>query len=247
MSESRTVTAAMLIIGNEILSGRTVDANLPHLATRLNERGVQLAEARIVRDIEAEIVDAVKALSVRHDYLFTTGGIGPTHDDITAASIAKAFDWPFERHPEAARILEQFYGDRVNPARMSMADMPRGVTLIDNPVSRAPGFRIANVFVMAGVPKIMQAMLDGILPTLEGGTPVQSATVTVYRPESELAPLLQVIVDAIPTVDIGSYPFMRMDRPGSSIVFRSTDGAALARARRQLIDALRADGAAFEA
>lgn len=247
MSESRTVTAAMLIIGNEILSGRTVDANLPYLATKLNDQGVQLAEARVVADIEDEIVDAVKALSAKHDYVFTTGGIGPTHDDITASCIAKAFERPFERHPEAARILEDFYGDRVNPARMSMADMPRGVTLIDNPVSRAPGFRIENVFVMAGVPKIMQAMLDAILPTLEGGTPVQSVTVTVYRPESELAPILQVILDAVSGVDIGSYPFMRMDKPGTSIVFRSTDAAALTRARDQLVAKLTSDGTDFEA
>lgn len=168
--EKKTVSACLIIIGNEILSGRTVDANLPHLAKVLGEAGIRLAEARVVPDDEGEIIDAVNTCSTKHDYVFTTGGIGPTHDDITSACVAKAFGRPFGRHPEAEALLLAYYPpEKVNEARMSMADMPEGVKLIDNPVSTAPGFRIENVFVLAGVPKIMQAMLDGIIPTLEGG------------------------------------------------------------------------------
>ena len=177
MSEaSKPVTACLIIIGNEILSGRTIDANLPHIAKVLGQVGIRLAEARVVADDEAAIVDAVNTCRARHTYVFTTGGIGPTHDDITAACIAKAFGRPFGRNPEAERRLLAFYPpERVNEARMSMADMPEGVELIDNPVSVAPGFRIENVYVLAGVPKIMQAMLDLVLPKLEGGVKIAGA------------------------------------------------------------------------
>ena len=167
--ERTTVTASLIIIGNEILSGRTTDANLPYLAKALGEIGIRLTEARVVSDDEVEIVGAVNACRSKYDYVFTTGGIGPTHDDITAACVAKAFGRSYGRNTEAeARLLAYYPPEKVNDARMSMADMPDGVTLIDNPVSIAPGFRIENVFVMAGVPKIMQAMLDNILPTLQG-------------------------------------------------------------------------------
>ena len=187
MSE-KPVTACLIIIGNEILSGRTVDANLPHLAKALGEIGVRLAEARVVSDDEAEIVDAVNTCRAKHNYVFTTGGIGPTHDDITAAAIAKAFGRPFGRNAEAEKLLLAYYPpEKVNEARMSMADMPEGAVLIDNPVSIAPGFRIENVHVLAGVPKIMQAMLDNIIPTLKGGPIVISRSVTVFMPEGELA------------------------------------------------------------
>lgn len=241
-----TVSAALLIIGNEILSGRTVDANLPHLAVKLNEAGVRLAEARVVPDIEDEIVQAVRALAAKHDYVFTTGGIGPTHDDITAASIAKAFDRPFERNTEAAAILEAFYGDRVNEARMSMADMPQGARLIDNPVSRAPGFAIENVFVMAGVPKIMQAMLDNIVPELKGGATVHSRTVTVYKPESELAPTMAELENAHAGLEVGSYPFMQLGNPGTAVVLRHIDTDMLQQAQQTLLAILDGMNAAYE-
>lgn len=241
-----TVTAALLIIGNEILSGRTVDANLPHLAVKLNEVGVRLSEVRVVPDIEMEIVAAVQALSGKHDYVFTTGGIGPTHDDITAAAIAKAFGRAFTQNAEAAAILREFYGDRINAARLSMADMPEGVSMIDNPVSRAPGFRIENVFVMAGVPKIMQAMLDGILSTLKGGATVHSVTVTAFKPESELAKLMAALEAEFEGVDVGSYPFMQLGNPGTAVVFRGTDTAILGRASQQFRAEMDKIGAKYE-
>ena len=174
------VTAGLLVIGNEILSGRTQDANIAFLGHRLNEIGVRLAEVRVVPDIEADIVAAVNALRARFDYVFTTGGIGPTHDDITAAAIAKAFGVPLIQNPEARARLEGNYraGD-LNEARLRMANTPEGAALIDNPVSRAPGFRLENVFVLAGVPVILQAMVAGLRPAIAGGRPMLSRTVTV--------------------------------------------------------------------
>jgi molybdenum cofactor synthesis domain-containing protein len=229
MSEaSKPVTACLVIIGNEILSGRTVDANLPHIAKVLGQVGIRLAEARVVADDEAAIVDAVNTCRARHTYVFTTGGIGPTHDDITAACIAKAFGRKFGRNPEAERRLLAFYPpERVNEARMSMADMPEGVELIDNPVSTAPGFRIENVYVMAGVPKIMQAMLDLVLPKLEGGIKVQARAITIYAPEGDVAIGLGRIQERFAEIEIGSYPFFRPTGPGSTIVFRGTDPAVI--------------------
>ena len=187
MSE-RTVTAALVIIGNEILSGRTQDENLAFLAEELNGIGIQLREARVVPDAEADIVEAVNACRARHDHVFTTGGIGPTHDDITAASVAKALDRPLVRHPEAERRLLAYYPpEKVNEARMKMADTPEGAELIDNPVSVAPGFTIENVHVLPGVPSILQAMLPGLKPRLQGGAVVHSRTITVFCPEGEIA------------------------------------------------------------
>jgi len=234
MAETRIVTACLIIIGNEILSGRKVDANLPYIATRLNEKGVRLAEARIVPDIEAEIVDAVTVCRARHDYVLTTGGIGPTHDDITAASVAKAFGLAHTYHPEAKRLLESFYGERVTEARMRMAMMPEGAALVANPVSVAPGFRVENVYVLAGVPKIMQAMLDDILPELVGGAPVLARTVTVYAPESEMAAVLGRIEADHPGIEVGSYPFFRMEKPGTAVVVRGTEQAVIDAAVAQL-------------
>lgn len=237
LSAERTpVTACLIIIGNEILSGRTVDANLPHLAKRLGDIGVRLAEARVVSDDEAEIVDAVNLCRARHDYVFTTGGIGPTHDDITSAAIAKAFGRPFERNAEAEALLLDYYPpEKVNEARMSMADMPEGAELIDNPVSIAPGFRVENVHVLAGVPKIMQAMLDNILPTLEGGAVVLSRSVTLFMPEGEIAQHLSKLQDEHADLDIGSYPFFGSGGPGSTIVFRGTEQAEVDRAAAILL------------
>jgi molybdenum cofactor synthesis domain-containing protein len=242
MSE-RTVTAALVIIGNEILSGRTQDANLAFLAQELNGIGIQLREARVVPDAEADIVEAVNACRAKHDHVFTTGGIGPTHDDITAASVARALDRPLVRHPEAKRRLLACYPpEKVNEARMKMADTPEGAELIDNPVSVAPGFTVGNVHVLPGVPSILQAMLPGLKPRLQGGAVVRSRTITVFCPEGELARPLGEIQARHPTVEIGSYPFMRQDRFGATVVLRSVDEAAIAATADELLAEVRDRG-----
>jgi molybdenum cofactor synthesis domain-containing protein len=221
-------TAAILIIGNEVLSGRVQDANLPWLAGRLVELGIRLKEARVVADVETEIAAATQALSRRYTYVFTTGGIGPTHDDITALSIAKAFDVPIEHHVEAVERLTRHYGaDKLTEARLRMARIPKGASLIDNPVSAAPGFRIGNVFVMAGVPAIMRAMFDGVAPGLTGGARVLQQIVSCRMGESVLAEPLAAIQARHPEVEIGSYPYFRQGAFGVSLVARSTDPTAL--------------------
>jgi molybdenum cofactor synthesis domain-containing protein len=227
-TDSSAPTAAVLIIGNEILSGRTQDTNLNHIAVTLARRGVRLAEARVVPDIEDEIVAAVQALSARYTYVFTTGGIGPTHDDITAQSIAKAFNLPLVVNPEARERLERHYGaGKVSPGRMLMARAPEGAVLVDNPVSAAPGFRVENVFVMAGVPAIMRAMIDHVAPTLAGGPVVLARSVSCLIGESVFAEQLGAIQMAHPDVDIGSYPWFRSGKFGVSLVARGTDAAVL--------------------
>jgi molybdenum cofactor synthesis domain-containing protein len=237
--EKPIVTAALIIIGNEVLSGRTQDANLQFLATGLGEIGVRLMEVRVIADDEGEIVAAVNALRARHDYVFTTGGIGPTHDDITAASIARAFGRKFGRNAEAEAILRAHYKpEDATESRLRMADMPEDVTLIENPVSRSPGFQVENVYVLPGVPSIMQAMFDGLKHRLRGGAPVLSKTVTAFIPESVVAPPLGELQNNRPDVEIGSYPFFRDGRLGTSLVARSPDGEALeevAEAIRELI------------
>jgi len=221
-------TAAVLIIGNEILSGRTQDVNLNWIATKLVARGIRLSEARVVPDIEDEIVGAVRGLSGRYDYVFTTGGIGPTHDDITADSIAKAFNVPVIVHPQAKALLEQHYGaGNVSDARMRMARVPEGSILIENPVSKAPGFRIENVFIMAGVPAIMRAMLDAIVPTLAEGKPIHQRSIACHIAESVLAEPLGAIEARHPETDIGSYPWYRDGAFGVSLVARGTEAASL--------------------
>jgi molybdenum cofactor synthesis domain-containing protein len=237
-SSEQPVTACLIIIGNEILSGRTVDANLAYIATRLGETGIRMAEARIVPDHETAIVDAVNACRARHSYVFTTGGIGPTHDDITAACVAKAFGRRYERNREAERRLLAYYPpERVNEARMSMADMPEGAELIDNPISVAPGFRLENVYVLPGVPKIMQAMLDGLLPRLRGGARVLSRAITVLAPEGDVAAAgLGDIQARFPALEIGSYPFWRPEGPGTTIVFRGTDPVQIDAAASALLE-----------
>jgi molybdenum cofactor synthesis domain-containing protein len=234
MAVTATPTAGVIVIGNEILSGRTQDANLPWLARELNGIGIRVVEARVVADEEDAIVEAVNALRARCTYVFTTGGIGPTHDDITSAAVAKAFGLPHGRHPEAERRLLAYYEpDMVNEARLRMADTPEGATLIDNPVSAAPGFRVENVHVLPGVPKIMQAMLDGLRNTLEGGPPMLARSIVLFCPEGEAAQPLGELQARHPDVEIGSYPFFRRDRHGTTIVARGTD--------RQLVDAAAAD------
>ena len=242
MSE-RTVTAALIIIGNEILSGRTQAANLTFLAQALNEIGIQIREVRIVPDAEADIVEAVNALRAKYDHVFTTGGIGPTHDDITSASVGKALGLPFGRHPEAERRLLAYYPpEKVNPARMKMAETPEGAELIDNPVSVAPGFTIENVHVLPGVPSILQAMFAGLKPRLSGGAVVRSRTITVVAPEGDMAKALAEIQAAHPTVEIGSYPFMRQGSFGTSLVLRSVDEDAISSAADAILAEVRERG-----
>ena len=221
-------TAAILIIGNEILSGRTPDQNFPYLAPALNEIGVILREARTIADDEPSIVAAVNECRAAFDYVFTTGGIGPTHDDITSASIAKAFGVALVVHPEARRRLESHYPEnQLNEARLRMAHVPEGASLIDNPVSAAPGFRLDNVYVMAGVPSIMRAMFDGIRPGLKGGAVVLSRSISAHLPEGMLAMSLAALQERNADVEIGSYPFFRAGKLGSSIVLRGTDADRL--------------------
>ncbi|MBK8175423.1 MAG: competence/damage-inducible protein A [Rhodospirillales bacterium] len=223
-----TVSACVIIIGNEILSGRTREANLAYIATALNEVGIRVLEARVVRDDADAIVTAVNACRAAYDYVLTTGGIGPTHDDITAACIARAFGVPLRRDPSAVAALSTHYGNAgVNEARLKMADVPEGAELIENPVTSAPGFRLGNVFVLPGVPRIMQAMIDGLKLRLKGGEPVLSKTVSAYVTESGIAAALSALQDRSPAVEIGSYPFARAGRFGTSLVMRSTDVAAL--------------------
>ena len=231
------VDASLLIIGDEILSGRTQDKNTAYIAAWLNEAGIQLAEVRVVRDIEADIVKAVNSLRTRFDYVFTTGGIGPTHDDITAESVAGAFDLPLTTHPEAYRLLTEYYGvEDFTEARQRMSKTPEGAELIDNPVSIAPGFQIENVFVMAGVPKIMQAMLEGLRPRLRGGEKIWSQALTIHAPESKMARKLGEIQDDINGVSLGSYPFFRDGKIGTQIVVRSADKALIDEAMARLVE-----------
>ena len=236
-------TAAIVIIGNEILSGRTKDANLPWLAERLGSLGIPVEEARVVSDRTDAIVEAVNALRSRHTYVFTSGGIGPTHDDITTEAVAAAFNVPVVRSPEAQALLADHYEPgKLNAARLRMADVPQGATLVDNPVSKAPGYRIDNVFVFAGIPRILQAMFDGIAPTLRGGTPLQSRAISCAVGEGDLSAGLGAIQTDFPDLALGSYPFVRGGRFGSSVVIRGTDPARLDAARMAVHAMVRALG-----
>ena len=226
--EKKSVTAALLIIGNEVLSGRTQDANLKFLGENLNDIGIQIREARIVADVEDGIIEALNALRARYDYVFTTGGIGPTHDDITSAAIAKAFGLKLVRHPEAEAILRAHYKpEDVTEERLKMAEMPEGATLIENPVSKAPGYRVENVIVMAGIPRIMQGMFEGFRHRLRGGVTVGSRSIAVSIPEGIAAKSLGKIQEDFPDVEIGSYPFVRHGETGTCLVARSSDPARL--------------------
>lgn len=217
-------TACLIIIGNEVLSGRTQDKNLAFLARELNEIGIRLEEVRVIPDVEDIIAGTVIAARTAFTYVFTTGGIGPTHDDITTASVAKAFGVRVVRHPEAEAILTQHYGaDQLNPARLKMAEVPEGARLIANPVSAAPGFIIGNVYVMAGVPRIMQAMFDNIKPLLKGGEKTHSRAFAAYVTEGVIAADLTAVQNNFTDVDIGSYPFIRNQRLGTTLIARSTD------------------------
>lgn len=220
-------TACLIIIGNEILSGRTHDKNLPHIAEKLNDAGVRLMETRVIPDIEETIIATVNECRAKFTYIFTTGGIGPTHDDITAASIAKAFGVALIRHPEAVRLLTEAYAPRgieMNEARLRMANVPEGATLIPNAATAAPGFKIGNVHVMAGVPRIMQAMLETVLPSLEGAAQMFSVSVKTNLPEGTIADGLADIQQAFSDVEIGSYPhFLEGGGYSTTLVSRAYD------------------------
>ena len=232
--------AALIIIGNEILSGRTKDKNLAYLAEWLNEIGIQLYEVRVIRDDEKEIIDCVNLLRKKFDYVFTTGGIGPTHDDITTESIAKAFDVELETNPEALKILQGYYkkGD-LNEARLKMTLLPKGAELVENPVTKAPGFKMDNVFVMAGIPAIMQGMLEGARVFLETGKKMSSKSIDVFMPESFVATELSQIQNNYLNVEIGSYPFNKDGKFGTSLVMRSTDVAALDRCEIEVAEMIK--------
>jgi molybdenum cofactor synthesis domain-containing protein len=222
-----TVTAALIIIGNEILSGRTQDKNLAVIAVRLNGAGVRLTEVRVIPDVEDTIIATVTTCRAAFDYVFTTGGIGPTHDDITSQCVAAAFGVPLIRHLEAVAALTEHYKERgdLNEARLKMADVPEGATLVPNPVSAAPGYQIGNVFVMAGVPRIMEAMLSHILPQLKGDKPMQSVNLTTNIPEGTLADGLTEIQNRYKDVEIGSYPKFANGELSTTLVFSSVDDA----------------------
>jgi molybdenum cofactor synthesis domain-containing protein len=229
------VTAAILVIGDEILSGRTKDKNIGYIAEYVTALGIDLKEVRVVPDDEAEIVAALNAMRSRYTYVFTTGGIGPTHDDITAECIAKAFGVPIDFHPEAVRIISEraaAMGTEMNEARMRMARIPRGATLVPNKVSGAPGFQIGNVIVMAGVPAIMQAMLDAVAPNLKTGVKMLSETIRADAREGDVGTELGAIAKAHDGVSIGSYPFFD-DKlgPNTNIVVRAREADKLAAAR----------------
>ena len=236
MGETRIWTAALLVIGDEILSGRTQDKNVAQVASWLNPQGIRLAEVRVVPDDAQRIAEAVNALRSAHDYLFTTGGIGPTHDDITIDAIAAAFAVPVVVHPEARAVLDHYYRERggLTKARLRMARVPQGAELIENPLSGAPGVRMGNVFILAGVPAIARHMLAALDGRLEGGRPLVSVTVGARVAESEVADLLRDTEAAHEGVAIGSYPFMRDGGHGANFVIRCEDGERAEQCAKEL-------------
>jgi molybdenum cofactor synthesis domain-containing protein len=230
-----TVTAALVVIGEEILSGRTRDANIAYVAVYLTRIGINLREVRVVPDVEADIVAAVNELRKRFTYVFTTGGIGPTHDDVTTDAIAKAFGVEVVIDPSAvAAMRKRFSEEELTPARLRMARVPGGARLIDNAISRAPGYMIGNVIILAGVPNIMQVMLDAVSPHLRKGRPMLARSVRIDAPEGDVAPGLAELQASCPEVQMGSYPFFESKRLGTYVVLRSTDAAKLAAAQKAL-------------
>lgn len=225
----RIWTAALIVIGDEILSGRTQDKNIAQVASWLGVQGIRLREVRVVPDVMEAIVEAVNTLRARNDYLFTTGGIGPTHDDITVDAIAAALGVAVEIHPKARAILESYYTTRggLTEARLRMARVPAGADLIENRMSGAPGIKHGNIFIMAGVPAITAGMLDALTGTLEGGLPLLAGTIGAWVGETEVADLLRDTERAHEGVSIGSYPFFREGKVGANFVVRSTDGAVV--------------------
>lgn len=241
MSEPQAPTAAVLVIGDEILSGRTKDSNSGFIADTLTDMGIDLEEVRVVADRKQAIIEAVRALSEKYTYVFTTGGIGPTHDDITADAVAEAFNVSLDIDPRARAILEARYENtdmELNAARLRMARIPAGADLIENRISGAPGFKIGNVHVMAGVPAVMQAMMDAIVETLPASAAIQSETVEAGRGEGDIAAILEKLQSEYRSVRIGSYPYHDGTRFTTRIVLRSRDGQALREARTALDAAL---------
>lgn len=237
------VTAALLVIGEEILSGRTRDENISYVAAYLTRVGIVLREVRVVADQETEIVAAVNEMRRRFAYVFTTGGIGPTHDDVTTDAIAKAFEVEVAVHDEAVAAMRQHYRDTdLTPARLRMARIPKGAKIIHNAISRAPGFMLENVIVMAGVPRIMQVMLDEVIPRLAKGSPMQARSVRVDAAEGDVAAPLAALQLAHPDVQIGSYPFFRQDQLGTYVVLRGTDEIRLAAVLADLWDLIAREG-----
>ena len=245
MSGSTSVTACVLIIGNEILSGKTQDTNLQFLGVELAKLGIKLEEARVVRDETTAIVEHVNECRAKYTYVFTTGGIGPTHDDITAECIARAFGLELVLHPTAVELLKRG-GRPLNEARLKMAKVPRGAQLIENAVSNAPGFRIGNVFVLAGIPSVARAMFAAAVPMLTGGAQIHSASVDVFLREGDFAEALERIALANPTVDIGSYPFQRDGHFGATLVVRGTDLTLIERLVEEIVAAMAALGGATQ-
>lgn len=246
---NRIWTAALIVIGDEILSGRTHDKNIAQIASWLQVQGIRLAEVRVVPDVEERIVEAVNSLRVLNDYLFTTGGIGPTHDDITVDAIAKALGVPVVIHPQARAMLERYYsgrGSALTDARLRMARVPEGAELIPNRMSGAPGIHIGNMFIMAGVPHITAGMLDALTGTLEGGAPLISRTIGCWVAESEVADILRAAESSYEGVQIGSYPFFRDGRVGANFVVRSTDDRVVEACVAHLTDALTDQGYAVQ-
>jgi len=244
--ESRIWTAALIVVGDEILSGRTQDKNIAQVASWLGVQGIRLREVRVVPDDMDAIIEAVNTLRARNDYLFTTGGIGPTHDDITVDAVAAALGVDVVIHPKARAILESYYTTRggLNDARLRMARVPDGADLIENKVSGAPGIRAGNVYLMAGVPGITAQMLDGLTGQLEGGLPLLSTTVGCWVAESEIADLLRETEKAFDGVQIGSYPFFREGKTGANFVIRSVSEEQLGACAAVLTEGLAAIGRA---
>jgi len=233
--QPKVVTACVLIIGNEILSGRTQDENLAYLAKGLGDAGVRLREARVIPDDADTIVGAINEVRAKFDYVFTTGGIGPTHDDITSGCIARAFDVPLIVHPEARRLLESHYPPGgLNEARLRMAQVPEGASLLPNPISRAPGFQIGNVYVLPGVPQIMQAIFSEMRHRLAGGDKVLSRSVSCALGEGTIAKRLAELQDRYADLEIGSYPYFRRSDFGTTLVIRGTDRPRLEAAAEEL-------------
>ena len=248
MSNERIFTAGLVVIGDEILSGRTHDKNIAQIASWLQVQGIRLTEVRVVSDRMEAIIAAVNALRTAYDYLFTTGGIGPTHDDITVDAVAAALGVPVVVHPEARAILQEYYdgkGQELTEARLRMARVPEGADLIPNRMSAAPGIKIGNVHVMAGVPHITAQMLDALTGTLEGGAPLIAETIGCWVPESEVADILREVEKAHAACQIGSYPFFREGRTGANFVIRSTDREELDSAIDTLCEALGEEGHDF--
>ncbi len=245
MADEPIVTAAALVIGDEILSGRTADRNINYIAAHLTRVGIRLKEVRVVADDEDAIVAAVNELRARYTYLFTTGGIGPTHDDITADAVAKAFAVAIDIDPRALDLMQAYFTKRgvaATPARLRMARIPDGAALIRNAISVAPGFMIANVIVLAGVPEVMQVMLDDVTPRLAKGNKLQTATIKLARAEGEVADLFAAHQQTFPDVSMGSYPSFSEGRISTQLVLRSTDSARLAAAHASLEVKLKACG-----